>query len=69
MRDSPCRPCHAKGESYIGCHTTCTKEEYLEYNKWIEQQREERHKRQIVVDGLYATQRKTSAIKRRKDPQ
>lgn len=64
MRDSPCRPCHAKGESYIGCHATCAK--YIEYAKYAEEQRQERHKRQIVVDGLYATQRKTSAMRRRK---
>lgn len=62
ITDAPCKGCEDRS---LGCHATCSK--YIEYAKYAEEQREKRHERQKVVDGLYATQRKTSAIKRRKD--
>lgn len=60
MKNVPCKGCEKR---FVGCHSSCLA--YKDYEAWAEYQRQERHKRQTTVDGLYQVQRKSSVIKRK----
>ena len=59
--DAPCRCCEDRS---LGCHASCSK--YIEYAKYQEEQRQKRHERQRVVDDMFATQRKSNVISRKR---
>ena len=61
MIDAPCKGCDKR---FVGCHASCSK--YIEYAKYHEEQRQKRRKRRRVVDDMFATQRKSNVISRKR---
>ena len=61
MVDAPCKNCTKR---VVGCHSTC--DEYKAFAQERDAEVNRRWQKQRVVNDLFAIQRKTSVMRRRK---